>query len=595
MITRGQEDAILLCVGDYLCYTGQDKALQLIINSGKFPARRPSEISTRLNISTLKSFLAQKEELLVGKLSKPVSDDVSTDEDDDDYDDDDVSWNIIVTLIMTVSRNFPEHSEEKFKCLNCIYNLGAYEAFIKAPPKSPIDEFKSDLSLLSTCCGEDVIDGNPFFETIRKETRSYSTLHKKLEKMFKKADIKEMFAKLTAYLDKISGMLKAPMLCAIKNDVMSGNYTPSSNFDLIEETEDKSDEIILDKGLENAKDENDRDDSIGDIDDLDDIFKDNNEEGGLINDIRMGKVPSFTLTELRGLSLSEERWSSIMNLPTKKAVKKPQIESLSGDEEENGKSDDDYVDEVQTIDVNNNGSKSQSIIDIEEPSKSARSEYKRDKKDESISIRSKRVNRLFNDEEVNNLREGVKQYGVGKWSLILKHYKFNDRTSVDLKDKWRNMMIKEKRQKEIEKKAARLQNVKELLKRSESQNDSDPQQRFEGLPLKKQKVDANPNLRANGNLNINDSRVIDVNKPDEKVEDDENEDKSENSDIDHIVDDQPLTDDEYIDFSSGNFAINRSSDVNNDPDGDDDTEDNTDNEEDYDDGGNDYQPLTQQF
>jgi hypothetical protein len=46
---------------------------------------------------------------------------------------------------------------------------------------------------------------------------------------------------------------------------------------------------------------------------------------------------------------------------------------------------------------------------------------------------------FWSEEEVQNLKAGVARFGAGKWKTILSFYNFNNRTTVDLKDKWRNL------------------------------------------------------------------------------------------------------------------------------------------------------------
>ncbi len=53
--------------------------------------------------------------------------------------------------------------------------------------------------------------------------------------------------------------------------------------------------------------------------------------------------------------------------------------------------------------------------------------------------KSRRTPRRWTEQEVENLKKGHARFGHGSWAKIRANYKFNDRTSVDLKDKWRNL------------------------------------------------------------------------------------------------------------------------------------------------------------
>jgi len=55
--------------------------------------------------------------------------------------------------------------------------------------------------------------------------------------------------------------------------------------------------------------------------------------------------------------------------------------------------------------------------------------------------RSEAGRRKYTDEEVDRLLDGVMRYGIGHWADILAENRdvFKNRTSVDLKDKWRNI------------------------------------------------------------------------------------------------------------------------------------------------------------
>ncbi|XP_013880470.1 telomeric repeat binding factor a [Austrofundulus limnaeus] len=47
--------------------------------------------------------------------------------------------------------------------------------------------------------------------------------------------------------------------------------------------------------------------------------------------------------------------------------------------------------------------------------------------------------RMWTDSETDNLIEGVNRFGEGNWSKILSYYSFENRTNINLKDRWRTM------------------------------------------------------------------------------------------------------------------------------------------------------------
>lgn len=61
---------------------------------------------------------------------------------------------------------------------------------------------------------------------------------------------------------------------------------------------------------------------------------------------------------------------------------------------------------------------------------------------ETPKVSKRRRRRPWSLQEEETLRDGVNRFGQGNWKLIRNCYSvvFEDRTEVDLKDKWRNMM-----------------------------------------------------------------------------------------------------------------------------------------------------------
>lgn len=53
-----------------------------------------------------------------------------------------------------------------------------------------------------------------------------------------------------------------------------------------------------------------------------------------------------------------------------------------------------------------------------------------------------RLRTMFTETETENLINGVRTFGVGNWAVIRDRYNFKNRSSVDLKDKYRNLLKK---------------------------------------------------------------------------------------------------------------------------------------------------------
>ena len=91
-----------------------------------------------------------------------------------------------------------------------------------------------------------------------------------------------------------------------------------------------------------------------------------------------------------------------------------------------------------------------------------RKNHQRDVYLKSLSTAKKTKRKPFSESEIENLVKGVKKFGVGRWREILQFFEFQERSTVDLKDKWRNM---EKKRRKEESSASDSRNSRSPKKR----------------------------------------------------------------------------------------------------------------------------------
>eukprot|EP00041_Stephanoeca_diplocostata_P007916 m.113639 g.113639 ORF g.113639 m.113639 type:complete len:142 (+) comp17092_c0_seq2:1636-2061(+) len=77
---------------------------------------------------------------------------------------------------------------------------------------------------------------------------------------------------------------------------------------------------------------------------------------------------------------------------------------------------------------------------------SAPSPLARSRKGQNQTGKARRVRRPWTEEQVDALKQGVKEFGVGQWRQIAERYfdKSTIKSGRDLKDKWRNLKLAKK-------------------------------------------------------------------------------------------------------------------------------------------------------
>jgi len=118
---------------------------------------------------------------------------------------------------------------------------------------------------------------------------------------------------------------------------------------------------------------------------------------------------------------------------TKKSDRDKSTSSKKGKNDDDSSSTSDIVDQILEEQKNGtiHGWRSTLLSKVVHPGK-----VKRRFSFSNISRRAK-----WTPQEEENLARGVAVYGVGNWAAILNAYKFDPkRTTISLKDKWRNMV-----------------------------------------------------------------------------------------------------------------------------------------------------------
>jgi len=272
-----------------------------------------------------------------------------------------------------------------------ILNKVKAQAIMHYARKRPFDKegFAQAVEVLIDSSKKEDIDLKRYMKTLLNAIENFSNPESKdiIKQAFSDNDTISFQENIWDFLQTIESELPIPYLESVKMDIESGRYIPSSNLELNsiqwdEELRDHFNLKVPNKSTSSEDEEEEEED-------------DNTED------------EDFEVTENK-----KRRHSHNADTRTKNSKKKKMVDLISSDEEWK------------------NSERIKNLEDFKETAKNRRK-----------SLSGFRFRIRYTQEEEIKLIEGVAKYGLGEWAKIRKRYAdvFQYRTSMDLKDKWKNL------------------------------------------------------------------------------------------------------------------------------------------------------------